>query len=92
MNCPPERIWVIDLAIEGFSATQRTFMSPTLQNIDLEDQKELIGSRCTTSNVQNNIGSAKCHEVDASPSRFKAWWICARRATLGEGKARFIWI
>lgn len=23
---PPERIWVIDLAIEGFSATQSTLM------------------------------------------------------------------
>jgi hypothetical protein len=23
-NLPPERIWVMDLAIDGFSATQRT--------------------------------------------------------------------
>lgn len=26
LNCPPERIWVIERAMEGFSATQSTLM------------------------------------------------------------------
>lgn len=70
-NWPPERIFVIDLEIDGFSATQRTFIGSGMQALEVSTSNN--GGRGTEPQAML-IPSTLRHDTFNSSQRSK---LCA---------------